>query len=286
MQTPDWQVPVAQVVLSGRLTKSQPVAGLHESVVHSLPSLHVSGVPVVQPTPGVQVSVPLHALPSSHVSGALGMQPAPGMQNSTPLQMLPSLHCTGEPATQPKPAEHVSTPLHTSPSLQLRTPVGVHVPPVQASPVVQALSSVQITPETFVPWLQPVASEQASFVQTLPSSHLPETVPTHAPDTHWSTPVQKRPSLQTTPLNPVCVQPRIPAQASAVHGLPSSQKSFSCPVQTVPTQRSTAVHGSPSSHVPGNAACVQPDFGSQASVVQAFKSSQSGVAVPARHTPS
>jgi hypothetical protein len=42
---------------------TQPVAGLHESVVHRLPSLHTSAVPAAQ-EPAWHVSAPLHALPS------------------------------------------------------------------------------------------------------------------------------------------------------------------------------------------------------------------------------
>jgi hypothetical protein len=43
----------------------QPDAGLQPSVVHTLPSLQVSGVPAVH-TPLWQVSAPLQALPSGH----------------------------------------------------------------------------------------------------------------------------------------------------------------------------------------------------------------------------
>lgn len=67
----------------------QPVAGLHASSVHELPSLQVIGV-VVQPTPTVQASV-VHALPSVQTSGVPGMQVP--LQISTPLQGSLSVHC-------------------------------------------------------------------------------------------------------------------------------------------------------------------------------------------------
>src|SRR5262249_2376556 len=45
--------------------KTQPVVGLHVSVVHALSSSHASGVPAVQ-LPAWHVSAPLQALPSLH----------------------------------------------------------------------------------------------------------------------------------------------------------------------------------------------------------------------------
>ena len=141
--------------------------------------------------------------------------------------------------------------MHALLSLQDVTPVGVHVPPAHTSPSVQALPSVQGVPAKLL-CPQPVTSLQVSPVQTLLSSHLPFAVPTHVPDAHTSNPVQKSPSLHVAPLMPVWVQPRMPAQASAVHGLPSSQSSFSAPTQFRPMQVSTAVHGSPSLQAPEN----------------------------------
>jgi len=44
---------------------THPVDGLHESSVHTFPSLHINGVPPWQ-VPDTQVSVPLHTFPSSH----------------------------------------------------------------------------------------------------------------------------------------------------------------------------------------------------------------------------
>ncbi len=50
--------------------KTQPLAGLHVSTVHGLPSLQASGVPAMQVVP-LQVSAPLHTFPSE--------QPVPGV---------------------------------------------------------------------------------------------------------------------------------------------------------------------------------------------------------------
>jgi hypothetical protein len=58
-----------------RVLKTQPLAALHESVVHALPSLQVRAWPAMH-APAWQVSVPLQALPSLHCELSLqGTQP-------------------------------------------------------------------------------------------------------------------------------------------------------------------------------------------------------------------
>jgi hypothetical protein len=82
----------------------QPATGLQVSVVHTLPSLHVRGVPAVQ-VPPWQISAPLQALPSPHpVPFGTGTVPQPktGLQLSV-VQGLPSLHVRGVPAVQVPP---------------------------------------------------------------------------------------------------------------------------------------------------------------------------------------
>jgi hypothetical protein len=77
----------------------QPATGLHVSVVHGLPSLHVSGVPAVQ-VPPWQVSAPLQTLPSPQpvpFGTEVLPQPKTGLQLSV-VQGLPSLHVRGVPA--------------------------------------------------------------------------------------------------------------------------------------------------------------------------------------------
>jgi hypothetical protein len=93
----------------------QPVAGLHESVVHTLPSSQLSGGPPTH-APPEQASPFVQALPSLH--GLLLFvftHPVPGLQVSV-VQTLASSQVSGGPPT--------------------------HVPPEQTSPVVQALPSL------------------------------------------------------------------------------------------------------------------------------------------------
>jgi hypothetical protein len=95
-----------------------PDTGLQLSVVHTLPSLHASGVPEVH-TPAWQVSLPLHTLPSLHdepLGTAVFWQPAAGLQLSV-VQTLPSLQLSGVPAVHTL-LWQVSAPLHALLSLQ------------------------------------------------------------------------------------------------------------------------------------------------------------------------
>jgi hypothetical protein len=74
---------------------------LQESVVQTLPSLHVSGVPLVH-NPAWQVSSPLQTLPSAHdepFGTGVVRQPAMGSQESA-VHTLPSLQLGGLPAVQ------------------------------------------------------------------------------------------------------------------------------------------------------------------------------------------
>ena len=50
------------------LAWAQPLAGLQESSVQTLPSSQLRGVPATQPLAGLQVSTPLQALLSVHVT--------------------------------------------------------------------------------------------------------------------------------------------------------------------------------------------------------------------------
>jgi hypothetical protein len=94
----------------------QPKTALHESVVQTLPSLQLSGVPAVQ-APAWQVSAPLQTFPSAQAvpfkTGVLA-QPVAGLQLSL-VQTLPSLQLSGVPAVQ-VPLWQVSSPLQASPS--------------------------------------------------------------------------------------------------------------------------------------------------------------------------
>jgi hypothetical protein len=95
----------------------QPKTAWQLSVVQTLPSSHVRGVPAVQ-TPAWQVSAPLQTLPSAQavpLSTGVLLQPVTGLQLSV-VQTLPSLQLSAVPAVQ-VPLWQVSTPSQTSPSL-------------------------------------------------------------------------------------------------------------------------------------------------------------------------
>jgi glyoxylate utilization-related uncharacterized protein len=120
-QTPPEQVSLVVHALPSSqdavlLAYTQPVAGLQESSVQTLPSLQLGGGPPTQ-IPPEQVSLVVHALPSLHGAVLLTcVHPVTGLQASS-VQTLPSSQFGGAPPTQ--------------------------TPPAQASPVVQALASSQ-----------------------------------------------------------------------------------------------------------------------------------------------
>jgi hypothetical protein len=107
-QVPDWQVSAPlQALPSGQGVPFEtgvvvhPVEGLQPSVVHTLPSLHVGGVPAVQ-VPDWQVSAPSQASPSEHdvpFATAVLTQPVAGLQESV-VHGFPSLQLGAVPAVQ------------------------------------------------------------------------------------------------------------------------------------------------------------------------------------------
>ena len=121
------------------------------------------------------------------------MQPVTGSHESL-VQALPSSHPVGPP--------------------------GVQAPPLQTSPVVQALWSSQGA-ELFV-WVHPVAGSHESSVQMLPSSHPGADPPWHDPPLQTSPVVQAVPSSHGAELL-VCSQPWDGSQTSSVQMLLSSQ---------------------------------------------------------------
>jgi hypothetical protein len=108
VQVPAWHVslplqmlPSLHGVPSPTEVLAQPVVGLQVSVVQTLPSLQVSGVPAVQ-VPAWQVSSPLQTVPSAHEEPfATGpfWQPAIGSQVSF-VHTLPSSQASGMPTVQ------------------------------------------------------------------------------------------------------------------------------------------------------------------------------------------
>ncbi len=94
-----------------------PVAGLHESAVHTLPSSSVGAVPGAQLPAALHVSAPLHALPSVQlvpVATGVCTTPDAGLHESA-VHTLPSSSVGGAPFWH-APAGHDSAPLQALPS--------------------------------------------------------------------------------------------------------------------------------------------------------------------------
>jgi hypothetical protein len=147
---PDWHVPPPHVspevhaLPSSQafvlFVKTQPVAGLHVSVVQTLASLQTTPAPAWH-VPPPQVSPDVQAFPSSQAFELfVKTQPVAGLQLSV-VQTLLSLHTIGAP---------------------------LHTPPPQVSAEVQASPSLHAA--VLLVKTQPVKGSQRSVVHTLPSS--------------------------------------------------------------------------------------------------------------------
>jgi hypothetical protein len=181
VQAPLWQVSAPLQTLpslhevpfsTGALT--QPVAGLQLSVVHTFPSLQLSGVPAVH-TPLWQISLPLQTLPSAQevpLATGVVVQPNVGLQLSV-VHGLPSLQARGVPA--------------------------VHTPLWQVSAPSQTSASGQGVPLSTAALAQPVVGLQPSVVHGLPSLQSRAVPAAHAPPWQISTPLQTFPSEQDEP---------------------------------------------------------------------------------------
>ena len=158
---------------------TQPVAGLQESVVQTVPSLQLRGGPPMH-WPPEHVSAVVQALPSSHVEVLFVFtQPVAGLQVSV-VQTLPSLQLGAGPPTQTPPA-HVSGVVQALPSLQGAV---FGVPPAQAPAPSHVLPEMQTL--LAQPW--PAGSnwqvgEQQSPATRLPSSHCSPRSRTPLPQT-------------------------------------------------------------------------------------------------------
>ena len=145
----------------------------------------------------------VQAFPSLHDAVLfVCVQPLAGLQASS-VQALPSPQSGAGPPTQ--------------------------VPPLHASPAVQAFPSLHVA--VLLTCVQPVAGLQESFVHVLPSLQLGGAPPTQAPPLHVSDVVHALPSLQGAALF-VWVQPVAGLQPSSVHPLPSSYESLGSAVTT------------------------------------------------------
>ena len=136
----------------GGAVNTQPVAGLHVSVVHGLLSLQTLGVP--EQAPPAHVSPVVHGLLSLHAAVLfVKTQPVAGLHVSVVHGLL-SLQTLAAP-TQVPPA-HVSPVVHAFPSLHAAVVFAcVHNPLTQASFVHTLLSSqsavdVQAAERTFI----------------------------------------------------------------------------------------------------------------------------------------
>src|SRR5207237_798102 len=145
-----------------------------------------------------------------------------------------------------------------------------HRPPLQASLVVQALSSLQGS--VLLPWRQPVVGSQLSSVQTLLSLQLSAGPPAQLPWLQVSLVVQAMPSVQGGVLL-VWGQPVDGGQLSSVQRLPSSQLGPGPPMHCPPLQVSLVVQALPSLQATWLAVWTQPLAGSQLSSVQGLPSS-------------
>jgi hypothetical protein len=224
------------------LMNTQPVAGLQESSVQGLPSLQVRTEPAQLPL--LQMSPVVQELPS--------------------LQDAALLTCL-----QPVRRSHESV-VQTLPSLQLGAGPPRQAPPLQMSPAVQALPSLQVS-VLLTYWQSPVVELHESVVQGLPSLQVVG-LPLQTPATQRSPVVQRLPSLQLALLL-LCPQPPVLLQESIVQTLLSLQSSGGPPVHLPPWQESLVVQTLLSLHGPGAFPWLQtPIAGSQMSVVQGLPS--------------
>ncbi len=284
---------------------AQPVAGMHESAVHTLPSSQFGGAPPTHDPPE-QVSPVVHAFPSLQAAVLLACwQPDAGMHESV-VHTFPSSQFGAGPPTH-APPEQVSAVVHALPSLQgavlfacwqpdtwlhesvvhtfpssqLGAGPPTHAPPEQASPVVHAFPSLH-GPGTLA-WAHPVAGMHESAVHTFASSQLGAGPPTHTPAAQASPVVHALPSLHGAVLF-ACWQPEAGLHESVVHTFPSSQLGAGPPTHTPPEQASPVVHALPSLHEPVTFVCAQPVAGTHESAVHTFPSLQFAAAPPT-HTP-
>ncbi len=194
------------------------------AVVQALPSLHAVLLATLvcrQPLTLSQLSVVQLLLSSQLMTAPLLHRPV--LQVSPEVQALPS---SQEPPSaraacmQPLTLSQLSV-VHALASLQFKAPPGLHNPPAQVSPVVQALPSLHAA--VLLLWVQPSLASQASFVHGLLSSQL-TTDPLQVPVVQTSLAVQAVPSSQPVPsLTLLWVQPAMLSQASVVQAFPSLQ---------------------------------------------------------------
>ena len=232
-----------------------PVAGLHESAVHGLPSSMTGAVPATHVALALHVDAPVQTLPAEQVvpTGAgVWVIPDVGLHEST-VHAFPSSTDGSAPAVQAPVALHVSAPLHTFPS-------------------------EQDVPEATGVCMTPLNGLHESAVHTFPSSRTGGVPAVQVPAAlHVSAPLQAFPSEHDVPpATGVWVTPVAALHASIVQGFPSSMTGGA----PVATHVALAVHVdaplhafAPAQDVPtGAGVCVAPPCVPHASVVQALLS--------------
>jgi hypothetical protein len=173
--------------------------------------------------------------------------------------------------------------VHGLPSLHARVEAWPQTPPLQKSPSVHELLSLQGS--AFGMFWQPSVGSQESVVQAFWSSQLVAAPGKQAPAAHVSPLVHTLLSVQGNMSSGVAMQPLEGSQVSAVQGFPSSQLGALPATHAPPWQVSPTVQALPSSQLAVVGLKTQPAKGSQLSAVQGFWSSQT-VAAPGRHAPS
>jgi hypothetical protein len=250
VHSPAWQVssplqtlPSAHDEPFGTDVVRQPAMGSQESVVHTLPSLQLGGLPAVQ-APLWHVSSPLHRLPSAHDApfGRTGLLHTPALQTSV-VHGLPSAQSAfttqeAQPPIgvfwQPLSGWHESV-VQALASLQLSAVPAVHTPAWHASAPLQRLPSRHGVPFSTAVWVQPKVGLQLSVVHVLASLQLRTVPAVHTPTWQVSSPLQTLPSVQDEPFRRgVLEQPVTGLQPSAVHTLASLQLRAVPVVQTPP----------------------------------------------------
>ncbi len=214
---PPQMSPPVQPLLSSHvavlLVNWQPLLASQLSSVHGLPSTHWIAPPALH-VPPPQTSPPVQTLPSVQIAVLLAWAHAPVL------------------------AVHESL-VHTLPSSQLTATPGTHAPPLQTSPLVQPLPSLQIA-VLLLCW-QPASLSQLSLVHGLPSSQLSAPPATQLP------PLQVSPTLHTLlsvhgAVLLVETQPWLGSQTSSVHGLLSLHTTFEPGTQPPDLHTSPEVH--------------------------------------------
>lgn len=123
-----------------------PVEGLHESLVHALPSSQETALPWQLPPRHRSLSVQAFESVQGVPSAFTTTQPVAGLHESV-VQALPSLQVRAEPPPQPPSARQTSVTRQRSPELHELPVAGVFRQPEAAmhESVVQELPSLQLT---------------------------------------------------------------------------------------------------------------------------------------------